>query len=142
MGFFQRGLLLYLCLAIAMAFAAPQVVFNGDSPAENNLLSWFNVERNVTDNTLSISDNSSFGGAVDTDAEESFTATKSPLLGALDTLWQVFSWVGVIFKVIFSPIIVLTAPELNMPTAVIFVFAIPLTFLFIVGLIGWIRSGT
>jgi hypothetical protein len=145
MGFFQRGLLLYLCLAIAMAFAAPQVIFSGNSPADVTLLSWFSVNYdNSTGDISYVNGSSGLQGDAGTNAAESFGASRTTVTGFLsfiiDGLWQVWSWVAAIFKVLFSPIILLTSPDLHIPTPIIFVFAIPLTFLFIIGLIMWIRG--
>lgn len=153
MGFFQRGLLLYLCLAIAIAFAAPSVIFhNTNSPADMTLLSWFNVNYDNSSGSGDITYNqgsSGLQGDAGVQANASFSAsrTQANTLGGfltfiIDGLWQVWNWITAIFKVLFSPIILLTSPNLNLPTPIIFVFAIPLTFLFIIGLIMWIRGVT
>ena len=43
MGFFQRALFLYFCLAVAICFAMPSVIFGGQAQG-NTVLSWFNIE--------------------------------------------------------------------------------------------------
>lgn len=148
-GFLQRGILLYLMLAIAIVFAAPEVVFtnpNG-SPAEATLLSWFDLDttdyydlhfRNESNPQLS---SSTIGNETNAFITPTSPSGSGGILGWLDPLYQVFSWVTLIFKMLFSPIILLTDPRVAMPFSVVLLIGIPLVILFIVGLISWIRSG-
>jgi hypothetical protein len=145
MGFLQRGLLLYLAIAIAMVFAAPTIVFNGDNPKDATFLSWFNIHMDAnnspvlsTNNTLGQGTNGAGSGLVDAKPPSSGLS----IFGFIDPIWQVWEWMGVIFKALFSPVVVLTSPSLALPTPILFVFVIPLTFMFIIGLIMWIRGVT
>ena len=146
-GFLQRGILLYLFVAIAVSMAVPQVIFDNGSPAGNSVMSWFDLDSTYTGTTPIVTNTSDyFGNAVTSDAQSSLSSQTSPsqsggILGWLDPLFQVFSWVPMMFRVIFSPIILLTDSRVAMPGIVVLIFAIPLVLLFILGLIGWIRSG-
>jgi hypothetical protein len=126
----------------------PSVLFDGNTPAENSVLSWFNLEYNpVTDKVTLASTTTST--AID-GATGSFETPTSPsgsgsILGFIDPVYQVFSWIPLIFKVLFSPIILVTSPafagDATLSSALLFIIGIPLTFMMIVGLIVWIRSG-
>ena len=157
MAFLQRGLLIYLFIALAMVFAYPQAIFNGNTPADNTVLSWFNLALNTTctnvpgqtdfSNCVYIPNSASqFSNTVGNNTN-TFTTPSSPsssgsIIGFLDPVFQVFSWVGLFFKIIFSPIILLTSGVMvGAPTALILLFGIPLVFLMIIGLITFIRSG-
>ena len=148
-GFLQRGVLLYLMLAIAMCFAAPQVVFTkpDGSPMQGTLLTWFDLDTTDYSNLhFRNTSNPSFSSSIGDNETGSFTIPSSPsgsggILGWLDPLFQVFSWIPLFFRVLFSPIILLTDPRVAMPFSVVLLIGIPLVILFIVGLIGWIRSG-
>lgn len=155
MGFLQRGLLLYLCIALAIAFASPQIIFSGNSPAQNTVLSWFNLQLNQsclvttasTDQSNCIVTSSAQINPYVSNYSSSFTTPSSPassgsLIGFIDPVFQVFSWVGVFFKTLFSPIILLSSPAMaGAPPAIMLLFGIPIVFMLIVGLIIWIRSG-
>lgn len=150
MSFFQRGLLIYLCIAIAVCMSAPQIIFDSGTPAENSVLSWFQLQYDSNTNSVTMI-NSSLSNNVNS-GTESFQKTSSPaasgsLLGFIDPIYQVFSWIPLIFKVIFSPIILLTGGSAAVvgnsaiSTGLMFVFAIPAVFLMIIALIMWLRSG-
>jgi len=134
-GFLQRGLLLYLFLAIAVSFAAPDVIFANGSPAGNNVLSWFDLSYN--DVTGDVTASPQF--ATDTQVQNATSGLETPsaisqsggILGWLDPLFQVFSWIPLIFKVLFSPILLLTNPLIAMPTSVILIIGIPLVLLIV-----------
>jgi hypothetical protein len=143
MGFLQRGLLIYMCLAIAMTFAAPQEVFSGGSPAENTVLSWFNINYDDGTGVVSMGD-STTSSNVDTSGltDPTSPGSSGSILGFLDPLYQVWSYVKLIFKVLFSPIIILTGPSMTgAPLPIVLILGVPLVFLTILGLIFWIRSG-
>lgn len=153
MGFFQRGLLIYLCLAIAICFAAPSVVFNSGSAADNTVLSWFNLAYNPAncvgqvDQSNCITMTSSVVSDNVGNTTGSFTTITSPsssgsLIGFIDPVFQVFSWIPLVFKVLFSPIILLSSSAMaGAPPQIMLMFGIPLVFMTIIGLIIWIRSG-
>lgn len=149
MGFLQRGLLIYLCIAIAVCMTMPSVLFNGNTPAENSVLSWFNLVYDPVTDTVTMGNTTASTNIASGTA--GFETPSSPsssgsLIGFIDPVFQVFSWVKLIFKVIFSPLILLTSPALVggspiLANALMFIIGIPLVFLTIVGLIIWIRSG-
>lgn len=148
-GFLQRGVLLYLMLAIAIVFAAPQVVFTNPSgsPAQNTLLSWFDLDTSDYSNlhfrneSVPALNPSTIGNETNAFITPTSPSGSGGILGWLDPLYQVFSWVTLLFKMLFSPILLLTDPRIAMPFSVVLLIGIPLVLLFIIGLIGWIRSG-
>lgn len=144
-GFLQRGLLLYLFVAIAVSMAVPDVIFGNGSPAGNSVMSWFDIDSSYTGTTPIITNQSDYFGDVG-NATNSLNTLSSPsssggILGWIDPLYQIFSWIPLMFRVLFSPVILLTDARVAMPGIVILIFAIPLVLMFILGLIGWIRSG-
>ena len=146
MGFLERGLLLYLGIAIALCFAAPQVIFTSGSTADNSVLGWFNMGYNETDGSVySITSSNSFSTTANS-SSTSFTSGNTPeaggLLGFLDPVFQVFGWIGLIFKVLFSPVVLLTGDAMaGAPTMLFLIIAIPIVFMTLFGLIAWIRGG-
>lgn len=148
MGFLQRGLLLYLAIAIGVTFASAPILYGEDNQADKTVLSWFNIEINQTSKQpyVPYTANFSYGNGTD-GSQQYFDSAKPPssglgIFGFIDPIWQIWDWVRVFFKTIFSPFVVLLDPSLQLPTPIIFVFVIPLTFMFIVGLIMWIRGVT
>lgn len=147
MGFLMKGVLLYLLLAIAIAFAAPHMIFSSGSPADNTVLSWFNVRIDANDSIYYDIGNYSASGDAGAGIANLSTIPPLPtgsgfLMGWIDPLLKVFSWVGTFGKVLFSPIIIFTKPEMSgAPIAILLIIGIPIVALFIIGLIGWIRSG-
>jgi hypothetical protein len=138
-----------MVIAIAMCFAAPQYVFTGNSSAENTVLGWFNVgyTPGSTDiSGISISNSTGFSSSA-SNATSSFTSATNPaggsgILGFIDPIFQIFSWVKLFFVVIFSPIILLTGPAMaGAPAGLVLLITLPLVFMTILGLIIWIRSG-
>lgn len=148
-GFLQRGILLYLCLAIAISFAAPDVVFDNlqGTPLGNNMLSWFDLKYDGTNVNFYNTTNPQFSntGLVTNATQDIANPTTSSsgggLLGWIDTLYQVFDWIRLFFDMLFSPILLLTHPLIAMPSSIVLIIGIPLVIMFIVGLIAWIRSG-
>lgn len=141
-GFLQRGLLLYLMIAIIMVFAAPQVVFSGTSPAKTTVLGWFDMTYDPV--TGVVTQGGNFSSDKYSDAASSMNQPTSPagaggILGFIDVFYQVFSWVVLFFQIIFSPIYLLTS--VNMPFGIVLILGVPLVLLFILGIISWIRSG-
>jgi len=148
MGFLQRGLLIYLCIAIAICMTMPQIIFNGNTPADNSVLSWFNLNYDSTTNSISIG-NTTTSTNIQSGTDR-FLSPTSPsgsgsILGFLDPVFQIFTWIPLIFKVMFSPIILLTSAAVTgdavISSALLLIIGIPAVFLMIVGLITWIRSG-
>lgn len=146
MGFFQRGLLIYLCIAIAIAMTMPSAIFNGNTPADNTVLSWFNLNYNSTSGNITMQNTTAASG-LPTGSFQTPTspASSSSIIGFIDPIYQVFSWVGTVFKVLFSPIILLTSPAVagdsTIASGLLFIIGIPAVLLMIVGLLVWIRSG-
>jgi hypothetical protein len=146
MGFLMKGILLYLLLATAIAFAAPQMIFNAGSPSDSTVLSWFNVRVDSNNTVYYDTANYSAGGSAGTGMSNLTSVPQLPsgtgFLGFIDPLLHVFSWIGTFGKVLFSPIIIMTKPEMTgAPIALLFIIGIPVVVLFLVGLIVWIRSG-
>lgn len=144
-GFLQRGLLLYFFVAVAVSMAVPDVVFDTGTPAGSTVMSWFDIDSSYTGTGAVVTNQSDYFGEVG-NATSSLSTLSSPsqsggILGWLDPLYQVFSWIPLMFRVLFSPIILLTDSRVAMPGIVILIFAIPLVLMFIIGLISWIRSG-
>lgn len=146
-GFLQRGVLLYLCLAIAMCFAAPEVVFDQNTPQGRNVLEWFNIDYNNQTGVIGINNQTSF---VHDEYMDNATAgmdnptppsSSGSVLGWLDPLFQVFGWIKLFFRMIFSPILLMVDPRVSMPVPIILIIGIPLVVMFIIGIISWIRSG-
>lgn len=144
-GFLQRGLLLYLIVAICITFTAPEVIFDSGSPRDNTVLSWFDMTYN--ESSGEVITNNQWGSGSSSEINNSMTQTNpassgsGSILGFLDPLFQVFSWIGLIFKVIFSPITIMIDPLVSMPSGVVLIIGVPLVLLMIFGLISWIRSG-
>ncbi len=139
MGYFAKILLIYLGLAIAISIAAPTMVFNGSSPADTTLLSWFDMSYDSTTGNysydpsgqLAINETGAFG-----------TSGANPTSGWIDTLSQVFDWVKLVFKTLGSPITLMTTGAMvDAPAGLVFIIGIPLVFMLVIGLIGFIRSG-
>ena len=150
-GFLQRGVLLYLCLAIAVCFAAPEVVFDTEltkAPVDNTMLSWFDLESDGTSvdfrNTSKpdwSNDPLLANATAGLDNYKTPSSTGGGLLGWLDPLFQVFEWIKLLFRIIFSPILLLIDPRIAMPSSIVLIIGIPLVIMMIIGMISWIRSG-
>ncbi len=144
MGFLMKGILLYLLLATAIAFGAPSMIFSSGSPSDNTVLSWFNVRANINNTVYyATADNySTSGSSVANLSALPAVPSASGSWGFVDPLLKVFSWVGTFGKILFSPIVMFTKPEMDgAPIAILFIIGIPIVVLFLIGLIGWIRSG-
>jgi hypothetical protein len=146
MGFLMKGVLLYLLLAISIAFAAPHMIFSSGSPADNTVLSWFNVRIDSNDsiyyNTINYSSTGDAGPRVANLSTIPPLPTGTGFLAGIDPLLQVFSWVGTFGKMLFSPIVIFTNPEMSdAPIALLMLIGIPVVVLFILGIIIWIRNG-
>jgi hypothetical protein len=147
MGFLAKGVLLYLLLAVAIAFAAPSIIFSSDSPSDSTVLSWFNIRLNSTDNSIYYNTTTySITGEANTSYSQLLTTPALPtgtgFLGFIDPLLHVFSWIATFGKVLVSPIIMFTHPEMTgAPIAILMIIGIPIVLLFLLGIIGFIRNG-
>jgi hypothetical protein len=149
MGFLQRGLLIYLTIAIAVCMTMPSVIFdNPNNAAERSVLSFFNLELNSTTGlvqTSSTTTSDTIASGTDGFTKPSSPSSSGSLLGFIDPVFQVFEWIGLFFKVLFSPIILLISPAAAgsavLSNALLMIIGIPLVFMMIVGLVIWIRSG-
>jgi hypothetical protein len=148
MGFLLKGVLLYLLLSIAIALAVPNIVFENGSPTDATVLGWFNksIKLDSNNNIYQVPEAYSLDGDVqDTISNLSMVPqlpTGTGFLGFIDPLLHTFGFIGTIAKVFASPIIVMSKPEMTgIPIGFILIIIIPLVALFIIGLIGWIRSG-
>ena len=154
MGFLQRGLLIYLTIAIAVCLTMPSIIFNNNgNPAERSVLSFFNMDYDNSTGDFAITSTTTSSNL--DSGTSGFTQPSSPsssgsLLGFIDPVFQVFNWIGIFFKVLFSPIILLTSPELSagagvLPTALLFIIGLPLVLMMLVGLVSlglriWVRG--
>jgi hypothetical protein len=146
MGFLTKGILLYLLLAVAVAFAAPSIIFSGSSPSDVTVLSWFNIGLDANNTVFYNSTTySTTGGA---NSSYSTLSTVPPLptgtgfLGFIDPLLHVFSWIATFGKVLFSPIIIFTHPEMSgAPIAILMIIGIPVVLLLLLGIVAFIRNG-
>jgi len=147
MSFLLKGALFYLMLAIALSFAVPNVVFGtGTNPTADTLLSWFNIHRDIATNDISVSQGLSGSGVAANPwgnmSSQPTIPTGTTWYRGIDPLLQVWSWISTIGAMFMSPIILLTKPELTgIPIAILLIIAVPVVLLFIISLIGWIRSG-
>jgi len=148
MGFFEKGILIYLLIAVAVSFWQPTIIFNGENPYENNLLSWFNVKINTTTNEIYYDTTEGYEASTEVDQATDEALRIDPIpsgtnfLTFLDPIFKVIAFAGIIVKFIFSPIIILTKPQFTgMPVSIILMFAIPLVTLFLVSVFKWIRNG-
>ena len=84
MGFLQRGLLIYLTIAIAVCLTMPSIIFNNNgNPAERSVLSFFNMDYDnstgdfaITSTTTSSSSRMS-GNKQESTSSSSLTTTDS-----------------------------------------------------------------
>lgn len=145
MSFLLKGILIYLLLATAISFWSPEIIFNTNSPSDMTVLSWFNVVL-INDSVQYNTSTYSLTGFGNTSYSQTKVATPLPtgtgFLGFIDPLLQVFSWIETLGKVLFSPIIIFTHPKMReAPIGLLFIIIIPMVLLFLVSVIGWIRSG-
>jgi hypothetical protein len=144
-GFLERALLLYLCLAIVSAFIQPQVIF-GDSEQGRNLLTFFNINTyNTTTNEPILPQKLALN--TDVNAQEGnlfsrgFQFISSAFQWVIDVVLNTIGYIALFFRVMFSPFIIFTSPAMQgIPTILIFVMVFPLIFLFLYAIIGFIRG--
>lgn len=150
MSFLLKGIVVYLLLAIAATFWAPALVFSGGTASDQTVLSWFNVGLDGNNlPTYNQGDPYGTNSAAKTASDAAQTEPKlsGGILTFMDPIIQVWQWIKTLFKVIFSPIIILTSagavPGTPAPIylPLLFIFGLPLVALFIMSVIGWIRSG-
>jgi len=142
MGYLERGLLLYLLLALAITFAYPQVVFTGQ--AGETVLQWFDVSYNSSTDTVSVgSAMSSSATNATADLAIAPDTSGTGFLYLFDPIFQVLSWFLLIFAILFSPIMLLGSGNPGMagaPTAVVFMIGLPLVLLMVIALIKFFRG--
>ena len=147
MGFLERGLLLYLLFAITVSISYPAYIFNTDgNQKENSPLSFINVKYNsstgqpfyetVGGQTMT---NTAAGYANETTSQP-VIQTGVTILTWIDGLKQVFSWVGLFFKFLLSPVIFL-AGIAGVASPLTVMIGLPLVILFLLGLLYFVRSG-
>jgi hypothetical protein len=130
---FEKSLLLYVCIAIACAFWQPNIVF-GESKSVNVLSSVFNI-----DNIDNIS-NLGYGaesGISATSLQAKGTEGSNYFQSLVDGLANVLDFIMAIFRLVFSPFLIMVAGEF--PTIILFIF-IPIIVMMIVGIIQMIRG--
>jgi hypothetical protein len=145
MGLFNNIFLLYLCVTIACLFYQPSLVMDGG--ASSTFLGWFNIDYNMTTNEPNIVNNT-FSSGVQSESDRLLSEGRSIsgditgvggfFLSLIDPVWQVVKFLGLIFSVLFAPLIILST--LSAPAIITFGLGIPFTFLGILSLIMIIRG--
>lgn len=143
MGFFQKAVLLYLMIALAFTFAAPESVLtlNGANPAGYNIMKLFGtsiVGYNSTSHDVIISNTPTVDGNI-TNYTQSGTGLFSSGTGntnqfysvIIDPLVNMLGFIFIIFQIVLSPLILLTSPVMvGAPTAIYVLIGLPLVLLF------------
>jgi hypothetical protein len=147
MGWLEKGVIFYFFLALAIACWQPTVVFDSNSPTDATLLSWFNVVLDSNNQTVYNTSRYAFtgnaGGSAGNMTVTAPVPTGTNILTLIDPIYQIFSWIPTLVKIMFGPIILLTKPEFaGMPGIVYMIIGLPAILLFLVGLIYFLRGGT
>lgn len=144
MAMFQRGLLIYLMIAIAFVFAAPSAVI-GNNKIGHSMMDFFtgvqydavsnqvtnvngvNINQDYQDITQENNTNGLFSSGSGT--------TNSLFSIIIDPLVNLLSFITLIFSVLLSPIILMTSPQMQgAPPAIMLLLALPLVVLFFSGI--------
>lgn len=151
MAGFMKILLIYLFLSVAVTMWQPQIVFNGDSPSDQSILSMFNIKLNTaTNDTYYVQGSPSqyqFQGASQNNTASltsppNIASSGSGFLTYADPILMIVGWFGTLLRFLFSPIIILTNGVFaGMPSSILLMIGVPLVIMFILGLITFIRSG-
>jgi ABC-type uncharacterized transport system fused permease/ATPase subunit len=154
MGLFSNIFLLYLCIAIACIFYNPSLVI-GESLST---ISWLNIDINHTTNEPYFVSTSTYNDDATKDTPSNTSVFNRMLsdgrdvsgdiisgvgnffMSVIDPIWQVIKFVGLLFKILFAPIIILTSAELGIPIFIAFAIGIPINFLGLLSLIMLIRG--
>lgn len=150
MSFFEKAILLYLCFAIGCSFWQPDIVFGNQNGKDNVLTMLFNI------NSTDIGSGSTTFGSTDLNnkinGQDNQTGnsglfkvgkdTVSSYQWVVDGLGIVIRIIGIFFQALFSPFIMFfSMVTMGAPVPLMFVFAIPLITMFLVGFLIFIRSG-
>lgn len=148
MGFFEKGILLYLLLAVAISLWQPSIIFDGSTSQADTPLGWFNVKLNTTNNEVyyDTGDGYNVTGDVQTGINEALRVDRIPqgtnFLTFLDPIFKVLSFLAVVIKILFAPIIIFTKPQFTgLPMSFMLIFVIPLVALVLISILKWIRNG-
>lgn len=156
MGFLEKVLMIYLCLAIATSFFNPSIVLSNNNNNTTSILGLFDVGYNTTTNEpyvrssewgneeiateLDYTTSATTGGNI---FKKAIDATSSFFQWMIDGLANVMNVIKLMAKFAFSPFLLFThIVKLGAPFQLLFIFAIPLTFMFILAFIRFIRGGT
>jgi hypothetical protein len=126
--------LIYVCIAIACIFWRPDIVL-GTSPQASNILSVLNIN-STNYNTLT-----AINSSVNTDsifAQGQETRTQNIFLTIIDGLFNVMGYITILFRVVFSPVMVMTAG--GFPIEFTYMFGIPLVMMFIIAFVRFVRG--
>lgn len=144
MAFWQRMVLLYLAMAIGCAFWQPNIVFdNGETP-----LSFFNLDANNWNTTKSLSSNTDLSNSINRATQEGTnqqqvntagTTSFNPLNFIIDTTFAIIKFIKMLFNIIFAPFNIMVQGEF--PVEVIYMLGIPIVFMMIIALFGWLKQG-
>lgn len=144
MAFLEKGLLLYLCFAIACSFWQPNIIFGEGNV--NMLTTMYNFNENSV--TPAVVNNSvGFGDTGLNNPDQMFKSGKegtSSFQWIVDPLGNIIGFIGMFFKALFSPFTIfmyMINPQVGAPVPIMWIFAVPLIFLVFLGFIIFIRSG-
>jgi len=144
MGMLSKGLLLYFCIAIAVSFWQPDLLYGSGGSATNgvNILSPFGVTYNQSTGQPQIPyDQQSLSNKSETAQmlSQGSEGTGQSFWLLIDPLHNVMSFISILFNFLFSPIIIFGhLLSMGAPIIAVMVFALPLVFLVFLGVIYFI----
>jgi hypothetical protein len=147
MAFLMRGLLFYLAFAIAIAMWQPQVVFGTNGNVQNNnLLSWYDVHYNSSTGSMYMASSSLQGGVYNAtygaNGIQTVPNKGSQLsLNFLDPVFQIFGFLGLILQLLMSPLSIIAFGVPGIPFGIVLIIGLVPTFLVLLSVVFWIRSG-
>lgn len=132
----SKILLIYACIAIACIFWRPDIVI-GDSPQASSILSLLNIDSSnyETLTNINTSDNTELSSVFGKGQE---STGNNIFLTIIDGLFNVMGYIEIIFRAIFSPVMIMTAG--GFPIQLVYVFGIPLTIMFIISVVRFVRG--
>jgi hypothetical protein len=132
----SKMVLIYVCIAIGCIFWQPTLVL-GDSKQAETVLNLFNIDM-TNYQTLNNFNHSSSASS------EGFLSKGVPNQGAtiiltiIDGLFNVIGYLTLIFRAVFSPVIILFAG--GFPVEIIYIIGVPVVVLFIISLVREVRG--
>jgi hypothetical protein len=140
MGLLAKGLLLYFCMAIAVSFWQPSVIFGDDNG--KNMLSVFGIDSyNSTTNKPIVPDSLTAGNSTNFDqlTKQGTEGSSTGFLALVDGLLNVLGFIGLLLSFLFSPFIIFAHfLKIGAPIEMLFVFALPIIFMVLIAFIHFI----